>query len=180
GHLVDVWRDVVDAKQLGTQPDALADVDRRNEAHPIQPIVDAHLRVQVNFDALPGAHQDGKERERQVAVRDRATKLRFGRALRIHMDPLMVAGNVREVVHSLLGHLDPIARAELLADQLFQLFDRLDGSRRNHSYSFLDLSLPPLTLTPGCSRSMPPLRWAREKSGPLSRARERVRVRASY
>jgi hypothetical protein len=40
------------------------------------------------------------------------------RALDIDMDPLVVAGRLREGVDALLGDVDPLARVDFLADAL--------------------------------------------------------------
>ena len=44
-------------------------------------------------------------------------------ALDVDVDPLVVARDLGELVDVLLGHLDPIARADRLADQLAELVD---------------------------------------------------------
>jgi len=45
------------------------------------------------------------------------------------MDPLVVAGRVREQVHALLVDLEPLAVAEVLAERLAQLAGPLKRSR---------------------------------------------------
>ena len=47
--------------------------------------------------------------------------------LGVDVDPLVVAGGVGEQVHPLLGDLDPVAVAEVLAHERAQLLDAVDG-----------------------------------------------------
>ena len=53
---------------------------------------------------------------------DRAADL-LGGALHVHMDPLMVAGGLGELVHPLLGDLDPVRHADFLTDQAGQILE---------------------------------------------------------
>src|SRR6266446_9337958 len=63
--------------------------------------------------------------EREKAVRDGSAERALTlRALDIDMDPLMIAGNIGELVDLVLCHLDRLAPAAVFgADLRFQLFD---------------------------------------------------------
>ena len=72
------------------------------------------------------------QRERQVAVRDggpEGTLLRS--AFDVDVDPLVVAGELRELVDHLLGDLAPLPRPDLLADERAQPLDSLDLGQRH-------------------------------------------------
>jgi hypothetical protein len=80
-------------------------------------------------------HEHRSERQCQIAVDDRAAERPGLGPRRIDMDPLMVAGSVREGVHLVLGDLDPVGRAQLHATQGQQALGRRD--RRRHAAGFL-------------------------------------------
>ena len=63
-------------------------------------------------------------------MRDRAAEraLLCG-AFRVDVDPLVVAGGVGELVHLVLGDLDPVAVAEMLAGPGPQAVDPVDDGR---------------------------------------------------
>ena len=66
-----------------------------------------------------GARAGGEvreHREREEAVGDRAAERRGRGALRVHVDELVVVGDVGELVHLLLGDLEPLAGALVVAD----------------------------------------------------------------
>src|SRR5690606_30271428 len=73
------------------------------------------------LDPVDAAHEDGQQRQRQVAVRDRPAERALLGALDVHVDPLVVAGGVGEQVHPVLGDLQPVAAAERPADLLGEL-----------------------------------------------------------
>jgi len=76
------------------------------------------------------AYQHGREREGKEAVRDRAAE-RAGRSpLRVHVNPLVIAGGVGEQADLLLGHLVPGAGAQALSDAVAQLV-ALEGPFRH-------------------------------------------------
>ena len=86
-----------------------ADRQRRREADPVEPVVDARSPASVTVEQ---ALRDRREqRQRQVAVRDRAAERRRRRALRVDVDEVVVVGDVGERVDPLLGHLPPLGRA---------------------------------------------------------------------
>jgi hypothetical protein len=58
--------------------------------------------------------QHGDEAERQHAVRDGRTERARGGPLGFHVDPLVVAGGLGELVDPLLVDHDPVAGAEIL------------------------------------------------------------------
>jgi hypothetical protein len=61
-------------------------------------------------------------------VGDRPAEGALGRGpLDVDVDPLVVAGGVGEEVHPLLGDLHVVAVAEVLAEELLEAGDALDG-----------------------------------------------------
>jgi hypothetical protein len=68
----------------------------------------------------------GAQRERQIAVGDRAAERRPAGALLVDVDPLVVPGDVREGVHVLLRHLVPVRDAEVVALGLLELVESRD------------------------------------------------------
>jgi len=70
-------------------------------------------------DLQEGRGQAREQRERQIAVGDGLAARHLPlRALHVHVDPLMVARGVGELVDHGLVHRDPVAGAEGLADVL--------------------------------------------------------------
>src|SRR5438874_10048950 len=128
GHLDRPVADLLDRQQLRAQPDALADAHGGGEADLVQAVVDAHPAAQVDLDSAATLAQLGDQRERQVAVGDRPAEEGPPGALGVDVDVLVVAGGVGEGVDALLGDLQPLAHAELLADQLLQLGDAGDDA----------------------------------------------------
>ena len=94
------------AADLGADP--AADRNRRGEAHLAQAVVDRDRRVSHLEHLL---HQQGREREGEEAVRDRAAEGPGRRPLRVDVDPLVIAGRVGEQVDLRLRHLMPGAGA---------------------------------------------------------------------
>src|SRR5215218_3872998 len=92
GHLR-AARDVLERLELRVHADTAADGQRRREADLVEPVVDREREALQREDLL-GEH--GRERQGVVAVGDRAAERRRLRALRIDVDPLVVAGHVGE------------------------------------------------------------------------------------
>jgi hypothetical protein len=63
-------------------------------------------------------------------VRDRRAERPGLGALGVEVDPLVVVGRVGEEPDPLLRHGDPVADADLLADQVLELGDGLEASHR--------------------------------------------------
>src|SRR3954451_6673317 len=115
------------------RPDLGADRHGRGEAHLVQAVVHAHLRV---GDRVGLADQRHEQRQGQVAVRDRAAvRALLLRALDVDVDPLVVNGGVGEEIDRVLGHLVPVAGAQLLALQRGQFGDRGGGGHASSSVS---------------------------------------------
>src|SRR5574341_510654 len=119
---------VLDAEDLGDQRRPLLPLHLHHhlggEADTVAAVVDAALPL---LDLQELRHQPREERQRQVAVGDRlASGHLLLRPLDVHVDPLVVARRVRELVDHGLVHGDPLGRAERLADVLLQVFRRLD------------------------------------------------------
>src|SRR5271156_5128297 len=107
--------------KLRSDPDPAACRNRREEPHPIESIVDAHLRV---LDAVVGLAQGGNQGQRQESVGYCCTVRTFGtRAVGIDVDPLVIAGDIGERVDALLVDACPVADAQLLADELYGFVD---------------------------------------------------------
>ena len=92
--------------------DLRADRQRRREADLVQAVVEREGEALELEDLVVEARA---EREREVAVGDRAAERRLLRALDVDVDPLVVAGDVGERVDVLLGDLVPVGGAERLA-----------------------------------------------------------------
>src|SRR5688572_8078350 len=116
-------RDVVDALKLHPHADLRAHRERCREAQLVEPVVDAERDALQREEVVGEAR---RERQRVVAVRDRAAERRLLRALLVDVDELVVAGDLGERVDVLLRHELPLADADLLADLGLQLVDAVD------------------------------------------------------
>jgi len=83
------------------------------------------------------------ERKGEIAVSDRAAEFAIG-ARHVHMDPLVVAGGLGELVHPFLGDLKPIGNADFLSHEAGQVLDIDRGHER-----------PSLLLCKSCSSRAP-------------------------
>ena len=90
--------------------DAAADRHRRREADLVHAVVDPH-RVTRSRSGRTSYWKLDQQRERQEPVRDRRPERPLRCLLRVDVDPLVVAGRLREAVDPLLGDLQPLARA---------------------------------------------------------------------
>ena len=93
---------------------ALARADRREEADPVEAVVDGHLQPFGNEHRL-GAHAR-EQRQRKEAVRDRPAERRLRRGRRIDVNELPVLGRVGEGVDPGLVDNEPGGDADLVAD----------------------------------------------------------------
>jgi hypothetical protein len=125
-------RDLHDLAHGHVQADPLADLDRVGEADLVDAVVELGARSLQPEDlgAEPRDQRQGEE-----AVRDGAPERAGCGALEVHVDPLVVAGGVGELVDPLLGDLDPLAGAELLAGRLGQLLERGEHAHPDRSSS---------------------------------------------
>ena len=128
---------------------ARPDRRRSGEADLVRPVVDAHRRARHPQEL---GQEQVRDRQRQVAVRDRAAERTVLRPLRVDVDPLVVAGRVGEAVDPLLGDLDPVAVAEVLPLRGAQVVCGLELGHRRIVRARLSL--------PG-RRGPPPVRSAR-------------------
>lgn len=100
------------------EPNTLAHHHGGQEPHRVEAVVQ-HGDEAVELG--DGGQEARAERQGQEPVGDGTAEGRLGRcALDVDVDPLLVAGDVREVVHHLLGDLHPVAGTERLSDQLLQ------------------------------------------------------------
>ena len=100
---------VVNRRERDSRADSRTGRHRRHEPHAVESVVEGHARA-VDRDRV--AHQRAEQRQRQESVRDRRAERRVGlRALRIDMDPLMVAGRVGKGVDAILRDHEPVADA---------------------------------------------------------------------
>src|SRR5580698_7415846 len=114
--------ELIERLQREARADARPGWYRRGEAHAVQPVIDAHLEIAADLEAV--VRQAAQHRQRQEAVRDGAAKRRLlPGALYILMDPLVIAGDVRERVDARLLHGEPIAHRYFVANQGLQFFD---------------------------------------------------------
>src|SRR5258706_836403 len=101
---------------------------RRGEAHPVEPVVDAHLAVGEREGALGEMRE---QRQGEKAVGDGAAEGRALRALAVDVDPLEVVDRLGEAVDARLRDLEPRRDADLLADARLEVADR-SGLQRRH------------------------------------------------
>ena len=114
------------SSSFGAEAQLRADRHGRREAHLVAAVVHAHR------DAVTGmicGDERRAERQREVAVGDRAAEGPGLGPLDVDVDPLVVAGGVGELVDLLLGDLDLVAVAEVLADLGLQPVDAFDDRR---------------------------------------------------
>ena len=81
------------------------DLDRCREAQPVSATVDAHGQI---FELHQLRHKQIGQSQGQVAVGDAGTEQPAGGALRVDMDPLMIAGGLGKQVDPLLGQQQPV------------------------------------------------------------------------
>ena len=87
---------------------------RRDEPDPVRPVVDA---APPPRDRHEGGGESREQRQREVAVRDRlAARQLAARALDVDVDPLVIAGRVGELPDAVLGHREPVADGDFLAE----------------------------------------------------------------
>ena len=109
---LDLDRDVVLEQQLAKRlpvgarkremaADALAGRNRRQEAHPVEAVVDRHSRG-LGDQHYVGRHP-AEQRKRQETVRDGSAERGLSRELRIDMDELAVLGCLGELADAVLG-----------------------------------------------------------------------------
>src|SRR4051812_18865778 len=143
--LVPASPDVVRRNHFGARPQPGADGHRGREADLVPAVVDAE-REPLGADQVLAEPVD--HRERQVSVRDRGAEGAFGlRPLGVDVDPLVVARDLGEGVDQVLGDLAPVARPDLLADQLLELIDAVRGDVC-HRFKAIRRPGPPAPATP--------------------------------
>jgi len=97
--------------------DARARRHGRNEAQFVEAIVDAHLGVALDIHRLGG--HTAQQGYREKAMRDGAAEGRLPLGpFHVHVNPLMIAGDVGKAVDHVLGHVNPAADAGFLAHEL--------------------------------------------------------------
>ena len=119
-------------EQLDAEPHVRPDRHRRREPDLVGAVVDAHREAGDLHDLRV---QRRAERQRQVAVGDRAAERAGLGAFDVDVDPLVIAGGLGELVDLVLGDLDVRAVAEMLADQALELVgavDRAYGHAHQH------------------------------------------------
>src|SRR4030095_6356421 len=130
-----------DAHQAGARVHLGAGGYRADEAQLVGAVV---RRVAVADDAIVGAGAAHRPpTERQKAVRDRGLERTLAlRALDVDVNPLVVAGELGELVDHLLRHRDLGSPwTELVADVLAQTFDVVEANLL-HTTSLPDVVMP--------------------------------------
>lgn len=94
-ELDDVLADLVELDQRGMCTDPAADRGRSGESDLVQAVVDGHAR---RFVPAQPAQQERDQRQRQLAVRDRAAERTRCRPFGVDVDPLVVLGVLGETV----------------------------------------------------------------------------------
>ncbi len=125
--------------QLRAHPDAAVHRHGRQKPHLVEPVVDDKFGV---LDAEVVLAQCGNQREREESVRDRSAVGTLGLgAGDIDVDPLVVAGDIGEIVDALLVDIHPVADAEFGADRRYRIVDggdELHGVPPSGPLSWLD------------------------------------------
>src|SRR2546429_3977156 len=131
-HLgLDAALDVGDLHQLGTGADALPHEDGRDETHLVDAVVDRHREAFVPGDL---GQEEAGQRQREVTVGDGAAERTFLGPLDVDVDPLVVAGGLGERVDPLLGDLQPVAVAEVLALGPLHALDAVEHPHVSHPF----------------------------------------------
>ena len=99
--------------QLCARPDPGIDGHRGGKAQLVHAVVHLHRQTGHLVDLL---HQNGNQRQGEVAVGDRAAVGPGGRLLGVDVDPLVITRRVGEQIDLLLGDVVPVAVAEVLAE----------------------------------------------------------------
>src|SRR6185312_3569738 len=128
---LDATLDVGDLLHLGAGADALADEHRRDEPHLVDAVVDRHGEPLVPGDL---GQEEAGQRQGEVPVGDGAAERPLLGPLDVDVDPLVVAGRLRERVHPLLGDLEPLAEAEVLAHRGPDALGAVEHPYLSHSY----------------------------------------------
>jgi hypothetical protein len=118
----------LDGVQARPHADPVADRQRADEAHAIEPVVHGEGEV---LEAHQLGQQLRRERERVKPVRDRAAEPPLPRACDIRVDPLVIASRVGEPIHVVLRDGLPAACADLLPHMHGEL---IDAAGRDHAY----------------------------------------------
>ena len=160
-HLPPTVADLVELDDLGAGADARARRHRGLEADLVPAGVDAEDEA-ARLDQLQAEAVD--HRQRQVAVGDGAAERTLVLCpLDVDVDPLVVAGEVGEGVDVVLGDLAPLARPDLLADQLLDALDALYLGDR-HARRSLHSQATNRTSSGGVSRAPEPSSSARMRA----------------
>ena len=101
-----------DPHHLAMAANSRTDLDRCREAQPVSATVDAHGQI---FELHQLRHKQIGQRQSQVAVGDAGTERPAGGALRVDMDPLMIAGGLGKQVDPLLGQQQPVGAPQIHA-----------------------------------------------------------------
>src|SRR3954447_10478021 len=147
-HALGAARDVRDLLDLRAGPDLGGDRHGRREADLVEAVVE---REREAFELEHLVVQVRAERQREVAVGDRAPERRVLRALDVHVDPLVVAGDVGERVDVLLCDLVPVGGPERLALGLLELVESGDRPHGRAPYFAPCRRRSCCATPPGCS-----------------------------
>src|SRR5262249_24705887 len=123
--------DVVDGQGPGAEAQLRADRDRCREPDLVGAVVHAHRDASDLDDGWQEARAQG---EGEVPEGDGAAEGTGLGPLDVDVDPLVVAGGVGELVHLVLGDLDPVAVAEVLADAGLEPVDAVDDGRHGRLF----------------------------------------------
>src|SRR5688572_2998743 len=121
-------RDLVDLVEDAAHADPVVDLDRVRKPQILESVVDDLADTGVDRALGDETAHHRVKRERQIAVRDRAAPGRLGRgARRIDVDPLMIAGGIREGVDARLADGEPVAQVHFLANAFRELREQRSG-----------------------------------------------------
>src|SRR3954452_1269756 len=107
----------LDLGDLDVHPDAAADGQRRGEAHLVEAVVEDHPEA---LDHADRPEQARRQAEGEEPVLDGLPVRPGGRALGVDVDPLLVAGELRERGDLVLLDGLPVAHPHALADPALQ------------------------------------------------------------
>ena len=102
----------LDPHQLAMAANPRTDLDRRREAQPVTAVVDAHGQV-LELHQL--RHKQIGQGQGQVTMGDAGAKWPGGGALRVDMDPLVIARGFGKQVDPFLGQQQPVCAPQIHA-----------------------------------------------------------------
>ena len=117
---------LLDGLQREASADAAAGADRGDKAQPVQAVVDAHAHSTFNLQDL--RHELRQQGEGQEPVRDGGLEWRLAlRAFHVHVNPLVIARGVSELLDAVLGDHEPVSYADFLVEVVLEFIESFES-----------------------------------------------------